>query len=73
MVTHTTTTFKSSYMMDLWVDLMLNQCVSIQYAINYGVGSHKSVLCRVLKYNMSLVLEKVAPNAINHSYEALLM
>ena len=72
-VTHTTTTFKSSYMMDLWVDLMLNQCVSIQYAINYGVSSHKSILYSVSTDGTRLILEKSMLTTINNYYKAILM
>lgn len=58
--------------MDLWVDLKLNWCISIQYIFDSGVVYHKSVLCNVLAYGMSLVLKKGTPAAITNYYETLL-
>ena len=41
---HITTNFKPPYIMGVWVYLKFNQCVSIQYAVDYWVDFHKSVL-----------------------------
>ena len=59
-------------MMDIWVELKLNQFSSIQYLINSGVGSYKSVLCRVLTHGMSLVIENITPNVIDNSCKSIL-
>ena len=55
------------------MDLKFNLRVRIQYAIDYGVVSPKSVLCRVSTDGMRLVLEKVTPTNISNYYEALLI
>ena len=52
--------------------LEFKQWVSIQYAIYYGVGSHKLILCCVSTDGTSLFLEEVTPTVVTNSYGALL-
>ena len=63
---HNTTYTRPLKMIDVWVELKLNWCVSIQYEIYSGVGSHNLVRCHVLAYGMITVLEKVtSTNIVN--------
>ena len=54
------------------MELNFNGHVSIQYVINFGVCSHKRVLCNVSTDGIILVIEKGTPTAVTNSYEALL-
>ena len=72
-VLHPTTIFKPPYRMDVWVGLKLDWYVTIQYAIDSGVGSHKSVFFHLLTDGMNIFLKNGIPTAITNSYKALLM
>ena len=71
-VVHTTTNFKSPYMMYGWVELKLNQRISVPYAVDSGVNYHKLILLPFYKDDMILVLEKGTPTSIADSYESLI-
>ena len=72
-VVHIAVNFKSSYIMDVWVYLNLNLRISMEYLIDYGFGSYKSVLYPFSTYDMSLVLGKRTSAALTNSYKELLM
>ena len=72
-VVHIAVNFKSSYIMDVWVYLNLNLRISMQYLIDYGVGSYKSVLYPFSTYDVSLVFGKRTPADLTNSYKELLM
>ena len=60
-------------MMVLWIDLKLNQYVSIQNTTDSGVGSHKSVLYSISTERVILVLENATLTAIINYLASLLI